>query len=94
MSAMQRQSSSWQIAVLWMLVLISALAVAFVSHLCRQKYDQLTALEREKNQLQVAYGKYLLEESGWGSLQRIESMAADKLKMHSPQPEDIIMVKQ
>ena len=59
-------------------MLSSALAVAFVSHVCRQKYDQLTALEREKNQLQVAYGKYLLEQSAWGSLQRIETMAKDR----------------
>jgi cell division protein FtsL len=50
-------SASLRIGLLWALVLCSALAVAFVSHVCRQKYDQLTALEREKNQLQVAYGK-------------------------------------
>ena len=87
-------SAPLRVGVLWMLVLSSALAVAFVSHVCRQKYDQLTALEREKNQLQVAYGKYLLEQSAWGSLQRIETMAKDCLKMHGPQPQEIMMVKQ
>ena len=87
-------SGPLRVAVLWMLVLSSALAVAFVSHVCRQKYDQLTALEREKNQLQVAYGKYLLEQSAWGSLQRIETMAKDSLNMHGPQPQEIMMVKQ
>ena len=83
-----------QVVVLWITVLVSAMAVAYVSHVCRQKYDQLTALEREKNQLQVAYGKYLLEQSAWGSLQRIETMAKEGLDMHSPQPQEIIMVKQ
>lgn len=87
-------SEPLRIGLLWALVLSSALAVAFVSHVCRQKYDQLTALEREKNQLQVAYGKYLLEQSAWGSLQRIETMARDRLEMHGPQPQEIIMVKQ
>jgi cell division protein FtsL len=87
-------SSSLRLGGLWVLVLASALAVALVSHICRQKYDQLTALEREKNQLQVAYGKYLLEQSAWGSLQRIETMAKDSLNMHSPQPQEIMMVKQ
>ena len=82
-----------QVVVLWITVLVSAMAVAYVSHVCRQKYDQLTALEREKNQLQVAYGKYLLEQSAWGSLQRIETMAKEGLDMHSPQPQEIIMVK-
>ncbi len=83
-----------QVVVLWITVLVSAMAVAYVSHVCRQKYDQLTALERENNQLQVAYGKYLLEQSAWGSLQRVEAMAMEGLDMHSPQPQEIIMVKQ
>lgn len=87
-------SAPLRLGLLWMLVLSSALAVAFVSHVCRQKYDQLTALERENNQLQVAYGKYLLEQSAWGSLQRIETMATDSLNMHSPKPQEIMMVKQ
>ena len=60
--------------------------MAFVSHVV--KYDQLTALEKKKI-LQVAYGKYLLEQSAWGSMQRVETMAKDSLNMHSPQPQDI-----
>lgn len=84
---------SLRIALLWIVVVVSALAVAFVSHLCREKYSQLTAMEREANQLQVDYGKYLLEQSAWGSLQRIENMAANTLQMRSPQPEEILMIK-
>ncbi len=86
-------SDAKPVMVLWLLVLVSALSVAFVSHLCRQKYAQLTELEREANQLQVDYGKYLLEQSAWGSLQRIENMAAKNLQMHSPLPEEILMIK-
>lgn len=86
-------TGSLRIALLWVVVVVSALAVAFVSHLCREKYAQLTAMEREANQLQVDYGKYLLEQSAWGSLQRIENMAANTLRMRSPQPEEILMIK-
>jgi len=86
-------TGSLRIALLWVVVVVSALAVAFVSHLCREKYAQLTAMEREANQLQVDYGKYLLEQSAWGSLQRIENMAANTLQMRSPQPEEILMIK-
>ncbi|MGB1807724.1 MAG: cell division protein FtsL, partial [Porticoccaceae bacterium] len=39
------------------------------------------------------YGRYLLEQSAWGSLQRVETMAAQKLEMRSPEPEEILMVK-
>ncbi|MDA9095438.1 cell division protein FtsL [Porticoccaceae bacterium] len=86
-------ASPLRIALLWILVVVSALSVAFVSHLCREKYSELTAMEREANQLQVDYGKYLLEQSAWGSLQRIENMAAKNLQMHSPLPEEILMIK-
>lgn len=86
-------ASPLRIALLWILVVVSALAVAFVSHLCREKYSELTAMEREANQLQVDYGKYLLEQSAWGSLQRIENIAAKNLQMHSPLPEEILMIK-
>ena len=86
-------ASPLRIALMWILVVVSAMSVAFVSHLCREKYSELTAMEREANQLQVDYGKYLLEQSAWGSLQRIENMAAKNLQMHSPLPEEILIIK-
>ncbi|MGB1922176.1 MAG: cell division protein FtsL, partial [Alcanivorax sp.] len=52
-------------------VLASALAVTHYSHICRQTYGELTAMQREANQLQVEYGRYLLEQSAVGSLQRV-----------------------
>ena len=39
-------ASPLRIALLWILVVVSALSVAFVSHLCREKYSELTAMER------------------------------------------------
>ena len=80
--------------LLWLAVVCSAVAVAYYSHLCRQTYGQLTAMQREANQLQVDYGRYLLEQSAWGSLQRVESMAVGRLGMHMPQADEIVMVKQ
>jgi cell division protein FtsL len=50
------------------------------------------AMEREANKMEEDYGKYLLEQSAWGSLQRIETMAAEELNMRSPSPQDIVMV--
>ncbi|MGB1402577.1 MAG: cell division protein FtsL [Porticoccaceae bacterium] len=90
---MQFSASSWQVALLWVLVLISAIAVGLVSHLSRQQYAQLMILEREASQLDEDYGKYLLEQSAWGSLQRVETMAAKQLNMRSPRSSEILMVK-
>jgi len=83
----------WRVVVLWVLVLISAIAVGLVSHLSRQQYAQLMILEREASQLDEDYGKYLLEQSAWGSLQRVETVAAQQLNMHSPRSSEILMVK-
>ena len=80
---MQFRVSPLPIAVIWVLVVVSAVAVALVSHLSRQQYAQLGALEREANQMNADYGRYLLEQSAWGSLQRVENMAAQKLDMRS-----------
>ena len=76
-----------------MLVLVSAVSVALVSHLCRQQYAELMALQREASQMDEDYGKYLLEQSAWGSLQRIETKAGQELKMRSPRQDEILMVK-
>jgi cell division protein FtsL len=83
----------WRVVVLWVLVLISAIAVGLVSHLSRQQYAQLMILEREASQLDEDYGKYLLEQSAWGSLQRVETVAAQQLNMHSPRSSEILIVK-
>lgn len=85
-------AGSLRVAGLWVLVVFSAIAVALVSHQCRQQYAQLMAMEREANRMDEDYGKYLLEQSAWGSLQRIETMAAEELDMRSPSPQDIVMV--
>lgn len=83
-----------KIAVLWVAVLASALAVTHYSHICRQTYGELTAMQREANQLQVEYGRYLLEQSAVGSLQRVETTAMDGLQMHTPEADEIVMIKQ
>ena len=92
-AAMLSFPHSLKIAVLWVMVVISGLSVAYVSHLCREKYGQLMVMERDANQMQVDYGKYLLEQSAWGSLQRIEVSAIAELNMRSPKPEEIVIVR-
>jgi|GEM_PF-5373142 len=38
-------SAQMQIASLWVLVVVTAISVAYVSHLCREKYAELVMLE-------------------------------------------------
>ena len=86
-------SAPMQIAVLWLVVTVTGIMVAYVSHLCREKYAELASMENESNQLQIDFGRYLLEQSAWGSLQRIEMSAFDEFGMHNPLPSEIIIIR-
>ena len=37
---------------------------------------------------------YLLEQSAVGSFQRVETAATDGLQMHTPEADEIVMIKQ
>ncbi len=82
-----------QVATVWSLLVITAISVAYVSHLCREQYAELVSLESSANQMQIDYGRYLLEQSAWGSLQRIETSAIEKFTMRSPRSAEIVIVR-
>lgn len=82
-----------RIAILWVLVTATGLMVAYVSHICRERYAELAALENEANALQIDFGRYLLEQSAWGSLQRIEMSATNEFNMRNPKPDEIVIIR-
>ena len=86
-------STPLQVATVWLLLVITAISVAYVSHLCREQYAELVGLEASANQMQIDYGRYLLEQSAWGSLQRIETSAIEKFSRHSPKSAEIVIVR-
>ena len=88
-----KKSVGWLMPVVWVAVVCSALSVVYVSHLCRQLYNELSGLEQEANTLQVEWGRYLLEQSSWASLSRIEQLAKNRLQMRAPTTEEIVVVQ-
>ena len=86
-------STPLQVATVWLSLVITAISVAYVSHLCREQYAELVGLEASANQMQIDYGRYLLEQSAWGSLQRIEISAIEKFSMRSPGSGEIVIVR-
>jgi len=82
------------LSVIWVAVICSALSVVYVSHLCRQLYSELSRLEQDANTLQVEWGRYLLEQSSWASLSRIERLAKSRLQMRVPGAEEIVVIRQ
>jgi len=81
------------VVMLWLAVLLSALTVVYSSHACRLLYTELAILQQTENNLQVAWGQYLLEQSSLASLSRIEKIAINELGMRVPEIKEIIMVQ-
>jgi cell division protein FtsL len=80
--------------ILWLLVLISAMAVVRTTHESRAQLNQLEVMRREAAQLHVQWGQYLLEQSAWSAYGRIEQQATDKLQMIVPRGEQLVVVSQ
>lgn len=80
------------LAVLWLAVIASALAVVASTQVVRRDVNELETLRREAAQLQVQWGQYLLEQSTWAAYGRVEAAAVSELNMMAPTPEEIVMI--
>jgi cell division protein FtsL len=78
---------------LWLALLVTALAAVLVSQDCRRIYMQLAKHQRTEHQLQVDWGRYLLERSTLASPGRIEKLAAEQYGLRAPALQEIIMVQ-
>lgn len=79
--------------VLLCLLVVSALAVIYSSHLARQLFSEHQRLEREGLVLQEDWGRLLLERSTWSSHDRIQRLAREQLNMVVPTGDALQMVR-
>lgn len=85
---------SWLFVMLALvLVIISSVAVNYSSYETRRLVAEHQRLQIENNAMQVEWGQLLLEQSTWGSYNRVEQLAGSKLKMRVPAPNEIVMVE-
>ncbi|MDP3561356.1 MAG: cell division protein FtsL [Legionellaceae bacterium] len=76
-------SSALQIGLLFA-VLVSALAVVYVTNLQRVTLSQVEFEEQQTHQLQLQWGQLLLEQASLATPSRVERLAAGKLNMTLP----------
>ena len=65
-------------------VVISGVWVIEAKHQSRQLFVELEALNRERDRLQVDWGRLQLEQSTWATHPRIESLARERLSLDRP----------
>ena len=73
-------------------VVISAVWVIKTKHQARQLFVELESLNRERDRLQVDWGRWQLEESALGNHSLVELLARERLLMARPEPEQVIVV--
>ncbi len=73
-------------------VIASAVAVIKTKHQARQLFVELESLNRERDRLQVDWGRLQLEESTLGAHSQVEVIARERLSLAPPRPEQIVVV--
>ena len=80
-------------AVLVIACVISAIGVVYARHQHRELYVQLTRLERERDELNIEFGRLQLEQATWAESNRIDQVARTRLGMVFPETRDIVVVR-
>jgi cell division protein FtsL len=81
------------VAVLWVAVLGSSLAVVYGKHQSRSRFIELQRLTQQRDELDIEWGQLQLEQSTWATHGRVERVARDDLKMLIPPAADLRIVQ-
>ncbi|WP_342244147.1 cell division protein FtsL [Pseudomonas sp. OTU5201] len=73
-------------------VLLSAIAVSYSAHWNRKLLNELYSELSVRDKAQAEWGRLVLEQSTWTAHNRIESLASEQLKMRIPDPAEVRMV--
>ncbi len=74
-------------------VMASALGVVWTRHESRVLFVNLTALQNQRDELNIEYGKLELEQATYAEPRRIDDEARQKLGMVDPRPQDIRLLR-
>ena len=76
-----------------LLVLVSAVSVIEAKHESRKRFVELQALEKERDRMNIEWGRLQLEQGTWATHSRIEEIASKRLQMKMPEMESIVIIK-
>jgi len=80
------------ILLLTLMVLASALGLVYSKHQSRKLFVHLQALQMNRDELNIEWGRLLLEQSTLATPARVERIARERLGMRPPTPETIVIV--
>ena len=80
------------IPVLWLAVLASAAGAIYVKHRSRELFVELERVNRERDRLEIEWGRLQLEQSAWSTHAFVENVAVSNLNMRTPPPKQIEVI--
>ena len=78
--------------LLVMVAVVCALSVVTSQHKARRLFQALEGEQERAERLDVEFDQLQLELSTWATSPRIEKIAREKLKMHTPEPAKVVVV--
>ena len=78
--------------ILLVLVFVSAIMVVFQVFEYRHDYRELSAFNREKDDLNAEWGRLLIEQQTFGATTQIGTRAVTQLRMYSPPVAQTIVI--
>ena len=75
------------------LVLASSLGVVYAKHQSRKLFVELDTLKKERDEMNVEWGRLQLEQSTLATHSRIEQTAKKRLNMVTPEYEEVLIVR-
>ena len=85
-------SARFLIAILLAANVISGLFVVFARHEHRKQFSELNRLEKERDELNIEFGRLQLEQATWAESTRIDQVARDRRGMKFPEGTDTVLV--
>jgi len=79
--------------ILLLLIVVSALSVVYVKHENRMLYTQLRDLQKQRDLMDVDWGRLQLEQSTWATHSRVDNIARKRLAMRTLDYSEIVVVK-
>lgn len=79
-------------ALLIVAVMGSAVAMVNAKHVNRKLFVQLQDLERQRDALDVEWGKLTLERATWATQERIDAIARERLGLTTPAADAVVLM--
>ncbi|KRB10978.1 cell division protein FtsL [Lysobacter sp. Root690] len=81
------------LALLIVANVVSALLVVFARHEHRQLFVQLNKLQRERDELNIEFGRLQLEQATWAESNRIDQVARERIGMKFPEGAETVVIR-